>query len=135
MNGAPAWRELTQLLHDAGLRHLAWDPSLAQASLQFDCLRRDLDGSALFEPVEFRLAGVKAIVVGYDRSTARPSTYKPSRLLSENDIRRWSFGPQPVFVMMNGPGWVVDATNALHVDWFVGSHEALCASPFRLGVS
>jgi hypothetical protein len=135
MSGAPAWRELTQLLHDARLRHLAWNPSLAEASLQFDCLRRDLDGSALSKPVEFRLGGVKAIVVGYDRSTARPSSYEPSHLLSENDIRHWSFGPQLVFVMMNGPGWVGDIANALHVDWFLGGREALCASPFQLGVS
>jgi hypothetical protein len=60
-------RLITDLLHDAKVQEVTWDRNLATFTIQFDCLRRKVDGSELTDrTIEFKLMGVQAVGVGYD---------------------------------------------------------------------
>jgi hypothetical protein len=132
------WRQVSELLHDARLRHLEWDPALGRLSLEFECLRREVDGSELPDPaVAFRLDGVRAIVAGYESGLfgVRPSAYRPQRLLEEDDLRSWPFNPAEAYLSVNSHACREDVLEAPLTRWLAGDRDALDGCDFRVGLT
>jgi hypothetical protein len=128
------WEDLSSLLHDAQLVHLAWRPAATDVSLSFHCLRRNTDGSALADPtVRVQVSGVTVLAVAYD-ATCRPSQFVPSRLLTPADLRGWPCGSE-AFVWVNNPERETRLLDALRVDWFAGAADEVPACARRLGLA
>jgi hypothetical protein len=137
MTEAEPWRELSDLLHDAKLRYLEWDPAPARKSIWFDCLRRDVGGAPLSDPsVEFKLVGVRAVLVGCEPSfeNLRPSAYQVARPLTLQDLCRWPFAPQEASACVNAPACEDDALGAFRTNWLAGELQDLRACKYRISI-
>jgi hypothetical protein len=96
--------QLPQLLHDARLRECCWDVHLRRLSLDFICLRRNLDGSPIADPsVELRLVGVESIVAHYSPANleVRPSDFVAKGRLCIVDLESWSRPPTEIHLSLN----------------------------------
>lgn len=121
-----------KLLHDAVLEHIAWDRQLASFAIRFNCLRRNVDGSEMEDRlVEFRLAGVQALAIGYDSPCpeTRPSQFNPPHRISSDDLSGWRFRPQEVTLRINSPD-CVDALEAARLDWMQGRESSVRNAPW-----
>src|SRR5687768_15635360 len=87
------YQEIPTLLHDAQFTGLQWEPHLRRIQLDFDCLRRNEDGSSLDDPVvELHLDSVEQLVAYYAPADleVRPSEFVVRSRLSAADLVDWS---------------------------------------------
>jgi len=132
------WQHYTDLLHDARLQDVAWDPTLGRVAIEFQCLRRHPDGSPLADPVvQFLLTGVAAVAVGYESSLLpgpRPSAYDLQRRISGHDLQYWPFQAQEAYFTVNSPAALDEALHAPISEWLLGSPDDLDRCPLRIGL-
>src|SRR3569623_255670 len=98
--------DIPQLLHDATLADLNWDPHLRTFRLFFCCLRRNTDGSAVEDPtVELQLDGVEEIVAYYSPPSfgVKPSEFDVDHRLTAGDLERWLGRPREAELAINSP--------------------------------
>ncbi len=130
-------KTITELMHDAQLLHVEWDPTLARACLLFSCLRRNLDGSKMEDTsIEFQLSNVQAIVVGYESLSisTRPSQMELSGRISLDSLGNVQSGDVGDMVHINSSGCTDGVINAAVVDWLRGDLESVNSSAYRVCV-
>jgi len=118
---------ISQLLHDARVLSVAWDPQLCTFAIQFDCLRRAVDGAELNErTVEIKLTGVQAIGIGYDSSSieARPSRFEPPKRITAENLVEWPFRPLEASLSINSTAFE-RALESACFDWLMGDETSL----------
>jgi hypothetical protein len=125
-------RLMSDLLHDAKVQEVIWDQSLARFTIRFDCLRRNVDGSALSNrTVEFKMTGVQAVGVGYDSCfpEKRPSQFEPPSRISANELAEWPFRLQEGSLCINS-ALIQEALESARLDWFKGNEESIQECPY-----
>src|SRR5262249_42586482 len=135
MSDPGPWADLPELLHDARLLSLGWDPELARLTLLFACLRREVDGSDLADRT-VEIASVEAIVVAQDSCfpNVRPPESSPSRLLGVEDLSSWPFGPQEALLRVNSNADEDEALHAARESWLLGDLRPLRACRLRVSL-
>lgn len=121
------FRLIRELLHDAVLEEVVWDQTLATFKVRFNCLRQSGTDSELSDrAVEFNLAGVQVVAVGYDSSdlAARPSRFDPPQRITAEALADWPFRPQEATLWINS-AMVQDAVASARLEWLDGDEQAL----------
>src|SRR5687768_6256722 len=101
-------RDVPELLHDASLRALTWNPSRRSLAVVMECLRRNRDGSELPDrSVTIMFDGVTGLAVGYDspRLETRPSEFDPGCRFTTRDLLAWAYCPHQVVVDIDCSGF------------------------------
>lgn len=139
MSGHSDRQLYTELLHDARLQQLDWEPAIGRMSLYFHCLRRCPDGSPVSDPVvEFKITGVSAIIAGYESGLLpgpRPSAYNLRRRITIEHFQDWPFQGQEAYFTVNSAAAVDEAKHSSISDWLLGTPDELVACALRIGLS
>lgn len=115
--------DMRALLNEAKLLSLDWQPELAQASLVFDCRRRNTDGSELSDrSVEIRLNAVERIAAFFNPANieVRPSTFKLESPISKADLKNWTITPSEAQLSVNSKSDLFHMTTSWRIDWIKG---------------
>ena len=120
-------RLIGQLLHDAKVQDVTWNSALATFAIRFDCLRRSIDGSELDDRiVEFRLAAIQAVAIGYDSASpeVRPSQFNPTRRITTDELADWPYRTQEASLEIDSEK-TEEVLESARLDWMVGEEPIL----------
>lgn len=138
MDNPREWSDLPHVLHDAELHGVEWDRTLARVALTLKCLRREVDGTEIADPlVSLRLEDVEAILISHTPSERdlRPSAFRLARGIRPADLVAWPFGPVWWAVAgVNSAGDEEDARLGYATEWALGDQRLLRAAPCRLSL-
>jgi len=134
---------IPSLLHDARLKSLEFDDSLAKLRLVFSCLRRNPNGSPIDSPVEICLDGVEEIIAYYHPPNVevRPSKFVVGEEISAAELKAWTRQPNEAYLSINseqadfiyatscvqrqlvGDGVHRNSNLSIHLAWDAHSHS------------
>ncbi len=120
---------IPQLLHDARLFRLDWEPTVRSLRLHFTCLMRNVDGSTIPDPViELHLNGIERIAAYYSPASVevRPSELHIQSPLNEMDLHEWSQDSCEAFLSINSAHNDFLMTTSCVLDWLFSDQPEKC---------
>lgn len=125
------FRLIGQLLHDASVLDVTWNPALATLAIRFDCLRSSTDGSELNDrSVEFNLTDIQAVAIAYESASpeVRPSQFELTRRITPDELTDWPYRTQEAGLWIDSE-MAEEALESARLDWMVGDEPMLIKSP------